>query len=471
MLIHDLPSLIAVLGDTSQADHDAIVTDSATVSLQTLARWVKRAGARLDDGSEAPVAVSTTDPVEHAVAVIGAMAAGRPALFIDPKHPDGLVADLVARCGASVAVGRDVAGLERLALAELTAGEPAAPVHRPGESIGSILLTSGSTGEPKMVLRSRQADLLAALNYTTCGFGVGPGDRYWPPTPHSSASFIGQSMGVLAAGATVVFGPFVPGEVASFIERHGITATHFVPTMVRLAHEREGLDHPAFRHLRAVLLGGEKLDEPTRNLVLEHFGDAVRVAYGATEVPQIAIGFADAVRERPDTVGAPYAMHQVKVVEVGGTAVLGTGEEGEVLMRGGDMFTGYHGDEPVGDWYESGDLGFVDADGYLYITGRASNLVKVGGNRVSTEEVATALRRLDGVANAAVIALDDATWTTRLEAFVVSPAGLTAEELDARLRADLPAYKVPRAFHLLDELPTDASGKVSQTALQRRASA
>jgi acyl-coenzyme A synthetase/AMP-(fatty) acid ligase len=131
------------------------------------------------------------------------------------------------------------------------------------------------------------------------------------------------------------------------------------------------------------------------------------------------------------------------------------------------------GQPPAGAWYRTGDLGRIDADGYLYITGRASSVVKVGGNRVSTEEVSAMLRAHDDVAQAAVIAQDDPTWTTRLVGFVVARAGapLDATALRDWMAARQPAYKVPRAIHVLAELPVDSSGKLSLRRLEELAAA
>jgi long-chain acyl-CoA synthetase len=141
------------------------------------------------------------------------------------------------------------------------------------------------------------------------------------------------------------------------------------------------------------------------------------------------------------------------------------GEEGEVLVGGPDLYDRYVGEPPVDGWHRTGDLGRVDADGYLYITGRASSVVKVGGNRVSTEEVAAQLRRHESVAQVAVVAVEDEMWTNRLVAFVVPVGELDADALRAWAAEHLVAYKVPREVRRLDELPVDSSGKVSLTRL------
>jgi acyl-CoA synthetase (AMP-forming)/AMP-acid ligase II len=240
--------------------------------------------------------------------------------------------------------------------------------------------------------------------------------------------------------------------------------------MLRLAREHGGLEGPGWRALRALMTGGEKLDAPTAELLLERFEGRVFCAYGMTEIPRPTEATFEEIAARPGTVGRAIPFRQVRIAEVGGDADLPVGEEGEVLVTGPDLFAGYLGQEPAGDWYRTGDLGRLDEDGYLYITGRASSVVKVGGNRVSTEEVAAELRRHPAVAQAAVIAVDDPTWTSRLVAFVVV-AGVDIEDDDLRawMGERHPAYKVPRTVRRLADLPVDSSGKVSLQTLQAMA--
>jgi acyl-CoA synthetase (AMP-forming)/AMP-acid ligase II len=172
-------------------------------------------------------------------------------------------------------------------------------------------------------------------------------------------------------------------------------------------------------------------------------------------------------------VGRVIPFRQVRIAEPGGDDAVPAGEDGEVLVAGPDLFDGYLGHEPVGTWYRTGDLGRLDDDGYLYITGRASSVVKVGGNRVSTEEVAAALRAHSDVAQAAVIAVEDPMWTNRLVGFVVAAASGEADEEALRgwMAERQPAYKVPRTILVLDELPLDSSGKLSLRTLEALAAA
>lgn len=459
MLLADLTDLVALYGEAPDGDWVALEQGSRRATMRDLRGWMESAAGALHDGSDDVVVVSTEDVVEHAVGYLGALAAGRRPLLVDPKHPQSLLQEMAGRAGATVAVGRTIAGLTSVSWDELTGGPSRERARVSPEHAGAILLTSGSTSEPKLVVRSRGADLAAAYNFRLARFPVMEGSRFWLFVPYTGSPWAGIAWNVLLARATVVVAPFQADDIGGFLAENTIAGTFLGATPTRLAYERDGLVGPGWGGLEAILSGGEKLDEPTAKIMLERWPNAVFIAYGATEVTQLTLSPLQDVIERPGTVGRPLPVHQAKIDEAG-----------ELLMRGPDMFSGYLGEEPAGDWYRTGDLAHLDADGYVYITGRASNMVQIGGNRVSTEEVTAELRSHPAIANATVIALDDETWGARLEAFVVGAGeDVDAAALDAWLRERLAAFKLPRRFHFLDEMPTESSGKVSLRTLRKLA--
>lgn len=462
---------MALFADPAEPEWIALEQDGRTATMKQLGRWMGSAAAVLRNGSDDVVAVSTHDVIEHTVGFLGSLAAGRRPLLVDPRHPEALLAEVVERAAATTTVGRAVSGVARLGLEELQERPPVERAHVLPEADGSLLLTSGSTGSPKIVVRPRGADLGAAHNFRLQHFPIDAGDRFWLSSPFTGSPYPGIVWGCLLARATVVFAP-LPGEaIGEFLEDHRIDSTFLGPTAVRLAYQRDGLEGAGWDRLRGVLSGGEKLDEPTARLMTGRWPGAVVLGYGMTEVSQVAAAPERVLLERPGSVGRPLPLHQAKIVGVGSNEQVSIGDEGEVLVRGHDMFRGYLGEEPAGEWFRTSDLGRFDEDGFLYITGRASNIVQVGGNRVSTDEVAAVLRAHAGVANAAVLALDDPVWTTRLEAFVAlrTPGSIDHATLDAWVRERLPAYKVPRRYHVLDELPTESAGKLSLRALREHA--
>jgi acyl-coenzyme A synthetase/AMP-(fatty) acid ligase len=455
------------LASPEQADWVALEHDGRRMTIFELSAAMLAAGGALS-GDDGVVAVSTPDPIAHTVAVLGAVAAGRTAMLVDPKQPDALLAEVVELAGATTLVGRSAAGRDALSYDELLAGAPVTPRPRPPEAIGSIFLTSGSTGQPKLVQRSRGADLHAAMCLRLSGFPIELGDRHWLSVPYAGAPFLTLLMGSLLARATVVVAPFSRSSVDEVLHELRISSSYMVPTMLRLAREHDGLEGPGWRGVRALMTGGEKLDQATAEILLERFPGRVYCAYGMTESPRLTQATLEEFAARPGTVGRPIPFRRAQIVEVGGDRPVGVDREGEVLVAGPDLFSGYVGQHPAGEWYRTGDLGRVDADGYLYVTGRASSVVKVGGNRVSTDGVAATLRAHPAVAQAAVVAIEDPTWTNRLEGFVVyrDARPVDGDALRAWMSERQPPYKVPRAIHVLDELPVDSSGKLSLRTLE-----
>lgn len=463
----DWTELVLHLASPEQPDWVALEHGERAMTIKQLGTAMLTAAGALA-GDDGPVAVSTADPIAHTVAVLGAVAAGRTAMLVDPKQPEALLGDVVAAAGATTLVGRSLAGHAALSYDELLAGPPAPRCPRPPDAIGSIFLTSGSTGVPKLVQRSRGADLHAAMCLRLAGFPIELGDRHWLSVPYAGAPFLTLLMGSLLARATVVIAPFSRSSVNDALRDLRISSAYMVPTMLRLAVEHDGLEGAGWRGVRALMTGGEKLDGATADLLLERFPGRVYCAYGMTESPRLTQATLEEFVARPGTVGRTIPFRRARIVEVGGDAPLGPDQEGEILVAGPDLFSGYLGQEPAGEWYRTGDLGRTDADGYLYVTGRASSVVKVGGNRVSTDEVAATLRAHPGIVQAAVIAVEDRMWTNRLEGFVVAGDGepVGAESLRAWIGERQPAYKVPRRIHVLDELPVDSSGKLSLRALE-----
>jgi acyl-coenzyme A synthetase/AMP-(fatty) acid ligase len=464
-----LASIVMAFADESQPDWIALEHAGRQVTIRELSGCIRAAASSLIDSGAGVVAVCESDPIRHTVAVLGAVAAGRPALLVDARHPDSLLIDAVGLAGGSCCVGRSVPGVASIAFEELISGPPIVRTARAAgpEGRGTIFLTSGSTGSPKLVVRSRGADLHACMCLSLARFPIGPGDRHWIAVPHASAAFLTLVMGSLLQRATVVFAPFVRDDVDRFLTQERVSSVYLVPTMLRLAREHDGLRGSGWDALRALATGGERLDGDTAAILLDRFRLRVFCAYGMTECPRVAEATLQEVAERPGTVGRPIALRQVKIAPVDSDEAVDVGTEGEVLVRGPDLFSGYLGGPDAGEWHRTGDLGRVDEGGYLYVTGRGDAVVKVAGNRVSTEEIGAVLRSHPDLAQATVIAVEDGVWTSRLEAFAVVKPGRRVEgdEVIAWLTARLARYQIPRGVTFLDDLPTDSSGKVSLRTL------
>lgn len=458
----DWVDLVSASAGAQPATWVALEAGAVKVTGAKLARDMLSASARLRL-SAGPVAVCSPDPIVHAIGVLGGLAAGRPVVLIDAKHPVPTVVDVLQRAEATTIVGAELGAIEHVSGEELLGNELLAPVRRPPTDHGTTFLTSGSTGSPKLVERSRGADLHGAMCLPLSGFPLGPGDRHWLSVPHSSAAWITLVMGALLVGATTVFAPFRPDLADEFIRERHISSGYFVPTMLRLARAATGLDGPGWLGLRALMTGGEKLDSGTQDDLTRLFSTRLFMGYGMTEAPRVCQADPVDLRERPGTVGRPTPLREVRIA--GSAEGVAAGTEGEILVRGPDLFRGYTGESPSTTWHRTGDLGRLDPDGYLYVTGRASRVLNIGGNRVSLDEIEALLRRHPAVRQAAAVAIDDPVWTHRVEAFLVLSGAADPGSVEAWLRERAAAYKIPRHFTVLDQLPVDASGKVSLSLL------
>jgi acyl-coenzyme A synthetase/AMP-(fatty) acid ligase len=466
----DWPHAIAALADERQADFVAIEDGERAITVRQLDGWMRSAATSLA-GEEGAVVICDSDPVRHTAAVLGAIAAGRPALLVDHKHPPSVLDAVATQAGATVAIGRSVRGCAEISFDALTA--PRSQPNLAGfdaNRIGSIILTSGSTGVPKLVARTRRADMWAMINLRLAGFPLRPGDRCWAPLPHAAAPFLSIIMGAIGARATIVCGRFEPKHVDRFLSEQRVDYAHLVPTMLRLAREFDGLEGPGWRRIRMLMTGGEKIDPAIVEALRTQFRSVAYCAYGMTEVPLVAIAGPSEVTSNPGTVGFPKPLTQVVIGDPDGEGRLAPNEEGEIFARAPDMYHGYLGSSPAGQWHRTGDLGTLDEDGRLFITGRASDVVQVGGNRISTDEVSSVLGEHPAVLAAAVVAVDDPVWTTRLVAFVVLRDGVAERpDLAGWLSGRLAPYKVPRAYQLMESLPMESSGKLSLKTLREKA--
>ena len=242
--LRDVTDLVALFADEAEPEWVALEQDGRFATTRQLGAWMGSAAAALADGSSDVVAVSTGDVIEHTVGFLGALAAGRPPLLVDPKHPDALLESVVGRAGATVTVGRAVPGVPCLGFGELIERPPAARVRVDAGEPGSLLLTSGSTGEPKIVVRSRAADMGAAGNFRLEHFPIESGERFWLSSPFTGSPWPGIVWSCLLARATVVFAPLPDAAIGALLDDLRIDSTFLGPTAARLAFQRDGLEGP-----------------------------------------------------------------------------------------------------------------------------------------------------------------------------------------------------------------------------------
>ena len=345
-----------------------------------------------------------------------------------------------------------------------------------GDSLSQIQFTSGTTGRPKGVqlpnwILANQGVQLAARAALTAE------DRYVNPMPmfHCGGCVVG-TLNVLAAGACqhpIV--TFEPAAICATIETERATALAGVPTMLIAIEEERRHHHEALDSLRVVVTGGAPVPRSLGADWKKRLGISLIITYGQTEFGPLACVTAPSDDEdrQLGTVGRPLPHVELDVVEPGTDRRVPPGEDGELRYRGYVM-PGYFRDpdataETVSadGWLHSGDLGRVDEDGYVQVTGRAKEMIIRGGENISPAAVEDALRSLPQVADVCVIGLPDEKMGEELCAVVrLEPGtGLTVIEMRSALLPLIARFMVPRFLAVVDEFPLTPSGKIQRFKL------
>jgi O-succinylbenzoic acid--CoA ligase len=331
----------------------------------------------------------------------------------------------------------------------------------PGET-AVVLFTSGTTGEPKAV-RLTGANLHASAIASALRLGVAPGDRWLDCLPVSHAGGLSPVVRAAVQGTTVLFQrDFETAATARAIERFDATGISLVPTQLqRLLDAGETLPG-----IETVLLGGA----PAPESLLDRARDAgvpVCPTYGLTEAAsQVATALPDETARHPGTVGQPLYRTRVTVLDDG--EPVDPGERGELVVAGPTVTPGYlDGEAAVCEYgLHTGDVGYRDDDGRLWVVGRRDDLLLSGGELVAPDEVAATLCEHPAVTDAAVLGLADSEWGERVAALVVGD--IDPATLREYCREHLADYKCPKTIVVADGIPRTASGTVDREAVRQR---
>jgi len=356
------------------------------------------------------------------------------------------------------------------------AGETVTPVHLDREETHLLMFTSGSAGEPKAV-RLTLGNLRASATASAFRLGVDPDDRWLCCLPTYHMGGLAPIVRSMHYGTAVVIQPeFSPTATARAIDEHGITGISLVPTMLTRLLD-SGWTPP--ESLRFVLLGGA----PASRDLIERCRDRgvpVHPTYGMTETAsQIATARPDDAFSYPGTVGQPLSCTDVSIVDDDGTPV-DPGERGELVVSGPTVTPGYldadRTEAAFGDrGFHTGDVGYRDEGGRLWVTGRVGDRIVTGGENVDPGAVVDVLRRHPGVADAAVVGLDDPEWGQRVSALVVpavdgdhNEPALDLDSLLAHCNDRLAGFKRPKTIAIADAVPRTASGTVDREVARER---
>jgi long-chain acyl-CoA synthetase len=380
--------------------------------------------------------------------------------------------------GATVrlAVGGAIEGFE--SYDEALAGEDGSDIDDP-ELGRSMLYTSGTTGRPKGVHRS-ETPPTSALGRV---FGYRPGDsRHLCTGPVYHAAPLAFSLaGPLNAGVGVVLmDRWTPEDTLRLIAEERITHSHMVPTMFhRLLSLPDDVRAAAdTSSLRMVIHGAAPCPVSVKQAIIEWWGPVLLEYYAATEGTGTFVTSPDWL-ERPGTVGKPATDDHVRILDpVGGDKPLPPGEVGTVFLKAPKVGRfDYFGDDAKtkssyrGDYFTLGDVGYLDEDGYLFLTDRSADLIISGGVNVYPAEVEGELLGHPAVGDAAVIGVPDSEWGETVVAVVelqagTEPSDALADELIEHCRGRLAHFKCPRRVDFVDHLPRTDSGKLYKRRLR-----
>jgi fatty-acyl-CoA synthase len=357
-------------------------------------------------------------------------------------------------------------------LEELVARSSGKPAPKATKHSSIIILTSGTTGTPKGANRSTPPTL-APIGGVLSHVPFKSGEVTSLPAPMFHAlGYLHATIAMMLGTTLVLRRRFKPATVLEDIEKYKVTAVVVVPVMLsRMVDALDAMERkPNLSSLRIIFVSGSQLGAELAQRALKDFGPVIYNLYGSTEIAFATIARPKDLSINPATVGPVVKGVKVKILDDNGNEVP-QGEVGRIFVGNFFPFEGYTGGghkQIIDGLMSSGDVGYFDEHGLLYVSGRDDEMIVSGGENVFPAEVEDLISGHPEVVEATALGVEDKEWGHRLRAFVVKTDGASIGEDDIKtyVREHLARYKVPREVVFLDELPRNPTGKVLKRELR-----
>ena len=373
---------------------------------------------------------------------------------------------------ARLGVERPISPAELAALTAVTTDAPCA-VDRALDAPYRLGYTGGTTGQSKAVTlttRGELAELSAFLTDLTPDLRRDETFLHAAPIAHASGAFFLPSL--VRGVRSLVMPKFDPAEFVGLAVRERCEHTFLVPTMLAMVLEVAGIDRAGFA-LRSIAYGASPIAAAALQRAEDRFGRILVQTYGQAESPMVITCLRPEDHDRVGSCGRPFTIAEVAVFDEQDRP-LPPGERGEIVCRGPQTMA-YYWNRPEttaqafrNGWLHTGDVGYMDHDGFFYLVDRKNDMLISGGYNVYPREVEDVLLSCEGVVEAAVVGLPDEKWGERVHAVVSGHQGLDPEHVMAHAREKLASYKRPKGISIWPELPKSSANKILRRTVRDR---
>lgn len=493
-----------LLRNTAAAHPDAPAIGGLTnaIDFRTLDRRVNQVASGLSaEGAIGDrIAILGRNRAEQVELLLGCARADRVALPINWRLSAHEIAYILRHSGARILfVDREFAETARAALegravvvrlidgagaddfAAWRDGQSDAPLASRALPIDPVLqmYTSGTTGLPKAVVLTHANVMASIAIFSAPPMNLDVGDVIYAPAPMFHITGIGPVLRSAQSGARLVLsGSFIPDEAVAVMAREGVSYTTLAPAMIQACLASPAMADADLSRLRIIVYGGSPIAESVLSEAKARIGCEFAQCYGLTETtgPITLLAPADHEGDPALLLSCGRAVAPIEIAVVGADgARVAPGETGEIIVRGPVVMAGYGGDAAAtaetirGGWLYTGDAGYLDAEGYLFIRDRVKDMIVSGGENIYPVEVENALIGHPAVRDVAVIGVPHPKWGESVLALIIPAPATNHDEVSILdyCRQQIAGYKCPREIRFVEAIPRNAAGKILRREIRK----